>query len=481
MSFSSFQFNAALSQGIAALNYQQPTPIQSQAIPCLLTGQDLIGCAQTGTGKTAAFSLPLLQQLQPRRRHPQALILAPTRELAEQITQAIKALAKFMPVKVAAIYGGVAIGPQERVLSRGVDIVVATPGRLLDHLQRRTLQLQEIQFLVLDEADRMMDMGFMPDIKRIIKLVPTERQTMLFSATMPPEIEKLARSITRQPKLIMAGPRSATADNVAQKVFKVSKPDKMGLLVSLLAENANQSAIVFSRTKHGADKIARQLGQRQFSAARIHSDRSQAQRQNALDSFRQGSCRILVATDIAARGIDVDHVGLVINYDTPVHAEDYVHRIGRTGRASAVGEALTFTSLEEQPYLQAIEKLIGRSLPLGEWKGTPSAPMIQTLHFQSSAAPKVMPPKIRVERAEKLSPTPARPARQYNARDSHLAAPRGNAKTHQVSQNEKPRGAHKTSRKPSSRYSSLPVNALSRKIQPRPGFYPILNDVDYLE
>lgn len=387
MTFTSFDFRPELLKSLTELGYQTPTPIQAQTIPLLLAGHDVIGTAQTGTGKTAAFALPILQQLQPMsgKKKPQALIITPTRELAEQIDQNIKAYTRYLKISCQSVYGGVNITPQEHKLRRGVDIVVATPGRLLDHLQRQTVSLDQIKYLVLDEADRMLDMGFLPDIKRILKQVPTERQTLLFSATMPKEIEDLVKSLTRNAKSVNISPRNATADTVEQRVYPVIKANKLRLLLHLLKTQSMYSVIVFSRTRHGADRIARQLSKYDITVARIHADRSQNQRQQALDGFKQGKFQVLVATDIAARGIDVEHISHVINFDTPVHAEDYVHRIGRTGRASATGDAYTFTCPEEDKYLKAIEKLIGRKLPVvnpREFEDAiqpdPEAPVVQT-------------------------------------------------------------------------------------------------------
>jgi ATP-dependent RNA helicase RhlE len=364
MNFSDFNLKPELLKGLEALGYKTPTPIQEKTIPLLMQNKDVIGCAQTGTGKTAAFAVPILNRIQTGNQRPQVLIITPTRELAEQIDVAIKDYSRFMRVRSAAIYGGVKSGPQENAIRRGLDIVVATPGRLLDHLRNRVLNLSQIQFLVLDEADRMLDMGFMPDIKRIVAQLPVERQTLLYSATMPPEIEKVGRSLTKQAELILAGPRNTTAHSVRQVVYKVEKSEKLRLLVHVLQHGDTGSTIVFSRTRHGADRIAKQLGRQGIEAARIHADRSQSQRLAALENFRQGRCQVLVATDIAARGLDIENVTHVINYDTPTHAEDYVHRIGRTGRAAATGDALTFTSMDEDKYLRSIEKLIGKPLPI---------------------------------------------------------------------------------------------------------------------
>ncbi|MEZ0371490.1 MAG: DEAD/DEAH box helicase [Candidatus Sericytochromatia bacterium] len=364
MTFTSFNLRPELLKSLSELGYETPTPIQARTIPLLLEGHDVIGCAQTGTGKTAAFALPILHQLEAGLPGPQALIITPTRELAEQIDQNIKAYTRHLKkIHCLAVYGGVNIGPQETKLRKGVDIVVATPGRLLDHLQRQTLSLKHVRYLVLDEADRMLDMGFLPDIKRILKHVPTQRQTLLFSATMPAEIQDLVKTLTHNAKSVNVSPKQTTAETVEQCVYHVEKPNKLRLLIHLLDTHHMDQVIVFSRTRHGADRVARQLGKQGLSVARIHADRSQNQRQQALDGFKQGKFQVLVATDIAARGIDVENISHVINFDTPTHAEDYVHRIGRTGRAEATGDAFTFTSPEEEKYLKAIEKLIGRTLP----------------------------------------------------------------------------------------------------------------------
>ncbi len=364
MTFSSFHLDPKLLKALTEIGYQNPTPIQLEAIPVLLKGGDLIASAQTGTGKTAAFALPILEQLEPGSKSPQALIITPTRELAEQIDQNIKAYAKHLKVKCQAIYGGVNIKPQTTALHKGVDIVVATPGRLLDHLSQKNLKLDQVKYFVLDEADRMLDMGFLPDIQRIIKYLPKQRQSLLFSATMPPEIQELAQSITIKPQMIQISPHKTTAETVDQKVYKIEKGHKLNLLSHLLSSQSMYAVIVFTRTRHGADRIARQLSKKGFPTDRIHADRSQNQRQQALDGFKQGKYQVLVATDIAARGIDIEQVTHVINFDTPTHAEDYVHRIGRTGRAEASGEAYTFTSPEEEKYLKEIEKLIKQRLPI---------------------------------------------------------------------------------------------------------------------
>jgi len=368
--FSDFELHADLLQGIVDVGYESPTPIQAQTIELLLAGRDVIGCAQTGTGKTAAFSLPVLQRIQPGGPNPQALIIAPTRELADQVHKSIQDYSRHLAVKTVVVYGGASSRFQEHQLRGGVDIVVATPGRLLDHVRNRLIRLYDLKFLILDEADRMLDMGFIPDIEEILSYVPRERQTLLFSATMPPAIEKLAQNMTRNPEMVVAGTRGSTASSVTQLVYHVDKNSKLKLLLSLLKGKDLTSVIIFSRTKIGTAKLAQELIQQGIDAAPIHSNLTQIQRERALEGFKQGTFKVLVATDIAARGIDINNVSHVINFDTPTHAEDYVHRIGRTGRASATGEAITFSSPEEKKYLLQIEKLINQRIPVA---GMPSA------------------------------------------------------------------------------------------------------------
>jgi ATP-dependent RNA helicase RhlE len=496
MTFKQFDFHPALMKGLQAIGFEQPTPIQAQTIPLLLEGHDVIGCAQTGTGKTAAFSLPILQKLEAGRPGPQALIVTPTRELAEQIDQAIKGYSSHMKVRSLAAYGGVSALPQEQKLRRGVDILVATPGRLLDHLNNKVFSLKNLRFLVLDEADRMLDMGFLPDIKRIIKQLPSERQTLLYSATMPPEIEKLARTLTRDPKMVLAATRNSTSQRVEQAVYKVEKRDKLALLAHLLKNPEITSAIVFSRTRHGAERIAKQLMRQSISATRIHADRSQNQRQSALDGFRSGEFRILVATDIAARGIDVEGISHVINYDTPVHAEDYVHRIGRTGRADATGEAITFTSLEEDKYLRSIEKLIGRnlpkrSLPITATEAPPEGyvPTPRPGRQPQAEAPRAKAPKAAPAARRGQQAAPARRAKPEvaavaPARRAPAAAkaPRSAAQQQRPAKTSsyvKPVGAVQTSAKPS---RQRPVAKTGTRSYARAqGGYPMMSDVDYLD
>ncbi len=364
MAFKNFGLSDPLVRGILASGYTAPTEIQSQAIPAILQGQDIIGCAQTGTGKTAAFVLPILDRLGHKhfsgKKVVRSLILAPTRELAVQVEQAINGYGRFLNLKVLAVYGGVSINPQMHQLHRGVDIVVATPGRLMDHMQRGSIDLRHIQVLVLDEADRMLDMGFIHDVRKIIRALPTERQTLLFSATISKEVQALASNILKNPKMIQIGKERNPIETITQHIYPVEREQKMDLLVHMLKNCGLFCVLVFSRTKHGADKISRRLKHAGIISESIHSGRTQNQRQRAMEGFKNGKYQVMVATDIAARGIDVDGISHVINYDVPVFAEDYIHRIGRTGRAQATGDAITFVSRDEQKHLHNIEKFIGR-------------------------------------------------------------------------------------------------------------------------
>jgi len=367
VNFSGLGLAEPLTRALAAANYTNPTPIQLQAIPALLEGRDLLGLAQTGTGKTAAFVCPLLQQLAGNRKQAgaracRALILAPTRELAIQIDEAIRTYARFISVRHTVITGGVSQQRQVRAMQRGVDILVATPGRLLDLVGQGHVALHSVRHLVLDEGDRMFDMGFIRDIRKIVALLPRQRQTMLFSATMPREIERLAREILDKPARVEVTPEVVTVDRVAQQVYHVPNPAKRGLLEDLMADPALSRVIVFTRTKHGANRLAGQLVKSGVNADAIHGDKSQGARQRALENFRDNTSRVLVATDIAARGIDVDGVTHVINFDLPIEAESYVHRIGRTARAGASGIAISFCDPSERKYLRDIERLIRRPL-----------------------------------------------------------------------------------------------------------------------
>ncbi len=365
MSFSSLGLPAELLRGAADLGWTEPTPIQSDAIPPALAGHDVLACAMTGSGKTAAFLLPILARLADRPRGAvRALILAPTRELAAQIHEHLTALAGHTPVTGAAIFGGVAMGPQEKALRRGVDILIATPGRLLDHFSQPYARLDSLEVLVLDEADRMLDMGFLPDIRRILAHLPKgPRQTLFFSATLPPPIVALSREMLREPVAINIERKPMPASGITQAVYMISEPRKAALLAELLRRGEIHNVLVFTRTKHRTNRLAEYLMKNGISCDRIHGNRSQAQRTLALANFKSGKTRVLVATDIAARGIDVEALSHVINFDVPHVPEDYIHRVGRTARAEAEGDAFTFASPDEQSDLAAIERAIGRKLP----------------------------------------------------------------------------------------------------------------------
>ena len=364
MSFASFNLHPDLLRAVAALSFTAPTPIQTDAIPPACRGRDVLACAMTGSGKTAAFLLPILQSLLGKPRGvTRALVLAPTRELAAQIDEHRQQLARFTRVSGAAVFGGVAMGPQETAFRRGVDIVVATPGRLLDHFQYPYARLAGLEVLVLDEADRMLDMGFLPDIRRILRALPaTRRQTLLFSATLPSAITALAREMLRDPAMINVERPSAPAVGISHTAYPVASESKLPLLLELLRQPGMRNALVFTRTKHRANRLADGLGRRGVTAERIHGNRTQAQRTRALDDFKAGKVRILVATDIAARGIDVTALSHVVNFDVPKVPDDYIHRSGRTARAEAVGDAVTFVSPEEEGDFRAIERAVGRRI-----------------------------------------------------------------------------------------------------------------------
>lgn len=371
MTFEQLNLDGPVLRALTEEGYTTPTPIQAQAIPHVLKGRDLLGCAQTGTGKTAAFSLPMLQILSrkegtPGKRHIRSLILTPTRELAIQIQESLVAYGRHLPLRSTVIFGGVGQKPQTDALSRGVDILVATPGRLLDLIDQGYVNLRNLEFFVLDEADRMLDMGFVHDVKRIIRLLPAERQSLFFSATMPPVISQLADSILRNPEKVSVTPVSSTAETVQQAIYFVDKGNKRKLLSHLLQDANITSALVFTRTKHGADRVTKELNKTGVKAEAIHGNKAQNARQRALSNFKEGRTRVLVATDIAARGIDVDDLSHVFNYDLPNVPETYVHRIGRTGRAGASGIAISFCMFDELPYLKDIQKLIGRTVPVVE-------------------------------------------------------------------------------------------------------------------
>ncbi|WP_411031509.1 DEAD/DEAH box helicase [Spongiimicrobium sp. 3-5] len=370
MTFKDLGIIAPILKSLSIEGYSHPTPIQEQSIPILLKRKDLLGCAQTGTGKTAAFAIPILQHLyMDRQKHQgkrkiRALVVTPTRELAIQIADSFTTYGKFTGLRNTVVFGGVKQGKQTQALARGVDILVATPGRLLDLMKQGFISLRDIEYAVLDEADQMLDMGFIHDIRKIIAELPRNRQSLFFSATMPKAIVELSRKILGNFEKVTVKPEQATAERVEQGVYFVSKPNKTKLLIHLIQKEPNRSVLVFSRTKHGANKIVKLLGRADIKSEAIHGNKSQNIRQKALGNFKNGNTKVLIATDIAARGIDVEDLALVVNYDLPNVPETYVHRIGRTGRAKASGIAISFCDKEERPYLKDIEKLIGQKVPL---------------------------------------------------------------------------------------------------------------------
>ena len=374
MSFEKLGLRAELLTALAQKGYARPTPIQAQAIPAILDGKDVLGGAQTGTGKTAAFALPILQQLSEsptNTKGPRALILAPTRELAAQVCDSFQTYGKRLNLRSHVVFGGVGINPQIKALSQGIDVLIATPGRLLDLAGRRAVHFRNLQCLVLDEADRMLDMGFIHDIRRILKLLPNQRQNLLFSATYSPEIKRLSEDILDQPEMIEVARRNTAAETVAQSAYQVAKNQKRVLLSQLAQEGNWEQALVFTRTKHGANRLATQLASDGIDSAAIHGNKSQAARERALAAFKKRSVRVLVATDIAARGLDIKDLPFVVNYELPNVPEDYVHRIGRTGRAGKDGQAISLVSQEENKLLWGIEKLLGRKIDF-VWDNSPA-------------------------------------------------------------------------------------------------------------
>ena len=363
MAFSKLGLSAPVLEGVRAMGYVEPTPIQLRAIPLVLAGNDVIGSAQTGTGKTAAFALPILSQLGHHQSQPRVLVLEPTRELAAQVETAFRDFARFTELRVTVVFGGVGYGAQREALHKGVDVLIATPGRLLDLMHQGACRLDQIQFLVLDEADRMLDMGFLPDVKRIVQKCPRDRHTSLFSATIPPEIETLIQWAMRQPETVEIGPRRTPVETVKHVIYPVSESQKTDLLLELLKRVNYDSVIVFCRTKYGADRIAHLLKRHNHAVAVLHSNRTQREREQALRGFRDGRYEVLVATDIAARGLDIADVSHVVNYDVPQHPEDYIHRIGRTGRMEAKGDAFTLMVAEDGRHVQAIERFIAQKIP----------------------------------------------------------------------------------------------------------------------
>lgn len=431
MTFEQLDLIQPLLRAVREEGYRQPSPIQAQAIPPVLAGRDLVGCAQTGTGKTAAFALPILQNLtlQARagqrpgggKRVIQALVLTPTRELALQILESFEAYGRYTGLKACVLFGGVSQNPQVDALKRGVDILVATPGRLNDLIGQGYVDLQHVAVFVLDEADRMLDMGFVHDVKRVITHLPPKKQTLLFSATMPAEIRALVDSLLVDPVRVAVTPVSSTVDTIDQSVYFVDKGNKRHLLAHLLADEAITSALVFTRTKHGADRVVRELAREGIAAQAIHGNKSQNARQSALNSFKSGQTRVLVATDIAARGIDVEDLSHVINYDLPNVPETYVHRIGRTGRAGMSGVALSFCDIDEKPYLKDIEKLIKKPVPVVENHPYPMTVFTPSPPKQNTPRParqRQSPPKASAS-AARSSQTPARDGRPYAPRKTY--------------------------------------------------------------
>ena len=360
--FDALELAPEILRAVREAGYERPTPIQSQAIPLARKGRDVIGLAQTGTGKTAAFTLPILHRLLDGPSRLRAVILTPTRELAAQVKESLEKYGRHSGLSILDVFGGVALGPQEEKLRRGVDVIVATPGRLIDHMERQNVVFDDLEILVLDEADRMLDMGFAPQINRIVAEMPSYRQTLLFSATMPPEVEALARKYLRKPVVVQVGRRVEAVDTVAHAVYPVPQNRKSALLAELLTQAEMDSVLVFTRTKHGADRVVRDLQRAGIDALAMHADKSQRERMDALEQFRSGRARVLVATDIAQRGLDIAGISHVINYDVPAQPEDYVHRIGRTGRAAATGDAFTFMSADEISMVRTIERVLGQPI-----------------------------------------------------------------------------------------------------------------------
>jgi len=381
ITFSSLGLSNPILSNLQAEGYENPTPVQQQSIPIVLQGRDLLSCAQTGTGKTAAFGLPLLEMLSKgiikNKGSIQSLILCPTRELAIQIHESLTAYGRNLNIKTCVIFGGVPQQKQERELSRGCDVLIATPGRLLDLIQQKIVRIDKIGYLVLDEADRMLDMGFLRDIKRILQEIPAQRQTLFFSATMPDDIRKLADSMLKNPAQVNVSPTSSTAEKINQTVFHVAKDNKKALLVELLNKHKDNSCLIFTRTKHGANRLVKDLMKSEITSEAIHGNKSQSARQKALSNFKSGKISVLIATDIAARGIDIDQLSLVINYELPNVPETYVHRIGRTGRAGSSGLAVSFCDHDEKIFLRDIEKLIKISIPAQTF-GTMTAPVLKS-------------------------------------------------------------------------------------------------------
>ena len=422
--FSDLGLADELLRAVSEEGYTEPTPIQAKAIPAILLGQDVMGAAQTGTGKTAGFTLPLLQRLKPHAntstspaRHPvRALILTPTRELAAQVHDSVKTYGKYLTLRNAVVYGGVNIDPQIKELRAGVEILVATPGRLLDHVQQRTVNLGQVEFLVLDEADRMLDMGFMPDIKRIMALLPKRRQSLLFSATFSDEIRRLADGLLNQPVLLEVARRNAVTETVTHEMYRCTESRKRDLLARLVQERDLRQVLVFVRTRFGANRLAHQLVRDGLDATAIHSDRTQQERMEALAAFKEGKVRVLVATDIAARGLDIDNLPCVINFELPHTPEDYVHRIGRTGRAGLSGEAISLVCEQEREHLERIEKLLKAKIEEKTLAGFDGSARAEAAPEREARRGAPGPAAPRRERERERAPA-ARPARTATPKD----------------------------------------------------------------
>ncbi len=430
MSFDSLGLMAELHRAVSEKGYDTPTPIQKQAIPVVLEGRDLMGGAQTGTGKTAGFTLPLLQRLietdKPRkgRRPLRALVLTPTRELAAQVADSVRDYGRYLPLRSTVVFGGVSINPQKQKLIKGVDVLVATPGRLLDHVNQRSVDLSNVDILVLDEADRMLDMGFIHDIKKVLALVPKKKQTLLFSATFSDDIKKLANGLMQSPALIEVARQNAATDTVTQVIHPVDKTRKRELLSFLIGSNNWQQVLVFNRTKHGANRLAEQLNKDGITAAAIHGNKSQGARTRALADFKSGLVRVLVATDIAARGIDIDQLPHVVNFELPNVAEDYVHRIGRTGRAGNEGEAMSLVCVDELKLLKDIEKLIKREIPKDVIEGYEPDPSIKAQPINKGRGQQQKSSRRhsgRSKPASKKSPRPGKNARRKASENNNSA------------------------------------------------------------
>ena len=476
MAFRSLQLSAPLIRALADEGYSTPTPIQVKAIPPALLGRDLLGCAQTGTGKTAAFALPILHRLSAAASSPQrattaprALILAPTRELASQISESFRTYGRHAPLRSTVIFGGVSQVHQVAALKRGVDILVATPGRLLDLLQQKLVDLRSIEILVLDEADRMLDMGFIKPIRQIVAALGARRQTLLFSATMPTEIRQLANSLLHNPVEVAVTPVASTVPKIQQSVVFVPQQQKLALLQHLLNDDAFDRVVVFTRTKHGADKVAKRLIQCGVEADAIHGNKAQNRRIRALEGFRSGKIRVLVATDVAARGLDIDAISHVVNFDLPNEPEAYVHRIGRTGRAGAAGDAIAFCDAAERDQLRAIERLVGAKITV-----TPLPHLPPSTHSASDAShsdERRRPPSkphsssARAGKQSRSSSSHSPAAKQVSKHSSHASAPRGSGTPHRAGASQSATTNSSTAREPSAR--SAPSSALRSWNRPR--------------